>query len=312
MTIFLSEGSGEDAWFSEVLDECRQGILSETNYRFLHGLPTTAPIRFWYALRNTSGSPHDSSPCAPNNRCEACMQETRRRNRVLNIDTDAESAARKLSDARFSKCVLITPYHRAVFQFSAHRAQSFARAQGHQLFWMQAVDNPPLQVTEGHSKADLQEMKKRWLQFHSKKTEGVLSLCPCCRDMPVRVTSGKVYKSKEYGVHNGSCGILKSWELAQDDIEMLKTATDEQIVLKRLPMKLIIQMDRPLKQQYPGLEPNCFPLTPIRVDWQLDADGNLFINRRGFPIVPNFSRTVDSATGKTLDTQGSCELVSNH
>ena len=32
--------SGEDAWYSQVLDECRMGCLSEANYNFLHGLPT--------------------------------------------------------------------------------------------------------------------------------------------------------------------------------------------------------------------------------------------------------------------------------
>ena len=45
----LSENlrSGDDVWFSEVLDECRQGQLREDNYNFLHGLPTTAKITFW-------------------------------------------------------------------------------------------------------------------------------------------------------------------------------------------------------------------------------------------------------------------------
>ena len=39
--------SGEDEWFSEVLDQCRVGDLKEENYNFLHGLPTGAPITFW-------------------------------------------------------------------------------------------------------------------------------------------------------------------------------------------------------------------------------------------------------------------------
>ena len=61
-------------------------------------------------------------------------------------------------------------------------------------------------------------------------------------------------------------------------------------------------MNRPLKKQYPGLHHNCFPLSAVTVYWSLDPDGDIQIARRGFPIVPNFSMTVDSATGKTLDT----------
>eukprot|EP00973_Karenia_brevis_P048855 6777046-Karenia_brevis.AAC.1 len=44
--------SGEDKWFSEVLDEMRLGKLSIDNYNFLHGLTTFTPISFWH-LRET-------------------------------------------------------------------------------------------------------------------------------------------------------------------------------------------------------------------------------------------------------------------
>ena len=57
-----------------------------------------------------------------------------------------------------------------------------------------------------------------------------------------------------------------------------------------------------MKKQYPGMEYNCFPLSPVTVYWTLDAEGTVEIARRGFPMLPNFSMTIDSATGKTLDT----------
>ncbi len=57
-----------------------------------------------------------------------------------------------------------------------------------------------------------------------------------------------------------------------------------------------------MKKQFPGMAHNCFPLSPVTVYWNLDVEGEIQIRRRGFPVVPNFSRTVDSATGKTLDT----------
>ena len=66
--------SGADEWFSEVLDECRRGALSEVNYRFLHGLKTNAPIRFWYAFKDATVKPHDRQPCDMQHRCDACRK----------------------------------------------------------------------------------------------------------------------------------------------------------------------------------------------------------------------------------------------
>ena len=48
-----------------------------------------------------------------------------------------------MADKRFKKCVLTTPYNKAVFQFAVRRAQTFAASVGQAMFWMQAVDKPP-------------------------------------------------------------------------------------------------------------------------------------------------------------------------
>ena len=135
-----------------------------------------------------------------------------------------------------------------------------------------------------------------------KKTEGVLSICPGCYDMPVCITHGNGYMCKEYGIHNGTRAVLKGLELSNDDVAKLKDNKDKQIVLQTLPKRLIIKVTRGMKKQYPGMPYNCFPVSPVTVYWTLDIEGDIQISRRGFPIVPNFSMTVDSATGKTLDT----------
>ena len=136
--------SGEDQWFSSVLDECRLGALQEDNYNFLHALPTSAPITFlFHRLKDSGGWRHDFERCSGEHRCQDCLQEVARRNRVLDITTGSNQAAETLTDARFKYCMLITPFNKAVFQFAIHRAQSFATATQQQLFWMQAIDNPP-------------------------------------------------------------------------------------------------------------------------------------------------------------------------
>ena len=116
--------------------------------------------------------------------------------------------------------------------------------------------------------------------------------------MPMRITSGNNALYREYGVYNGATCVVHAWELEEVDKEALEKSQDSQVVLKALPKKIVVCMDRPLKKQYPGLPPNCFPLSPVTVYWTLDADDAIEILRRGFPIVPNFSTTIDGATGK--------------
>jgi len=219
------------------------------------------------------------------------------------LEADPDGAGQKLAAPAFANCVLVTPFNKAVFQFAIHRAQNFAAATGQQLFWMQAIDNPPAWFAGSMSKSELEEMKQTWLQYHAKKTEGILSLCPCCYDMPMRVTNGSGYMSKNYGIHNGAQGVLKAWQFADSDVEAANTAASQQVVLHALPKRLVLKMSRPMTKQYPGMEKDCFPLAPVTVYWNLDMSGDIQICRRGFPVVPNFSMTVDSATGKTLDTE---------
>ncbi len=59
-------------------------------------------------------------------------------------------------------------------------------------------------------------------------------------------------------------------------------------------------MTQPLKQPYPGLPENWFPLKPVTCYWTLDAQENIDICRHGYPLVPDFSMTRDSATGQNL------------
>ena len=43
-------------------------------------------------------------------------------------------------------------------------------------------------------------------------------------------------------------------------------------------------------------------MKPTETYWTLDSDEHIEIARRGFPLVPNFSTTIDGATGHTLKT----------
>ena len=97
--------SGEDVWFSNVLDECRIGNLSDANYNFLHGLPTREPINFWYHRRREDNGWHETETCDSAYRCSHCGTERRRRNRLLMWEGDATTAVKRLADPKFKNCV---------------------------------------------------------------------------------------------------------------------------------------------------------------------------------------------------------------
>ena len=78
--------SGEDKWWNEVLEQARQGELSEDNYNWLHGFPSTcirnAPLKFWYRYKNSCESPCTCPQSSNTDICEACLMEKQRRCRV--------------------------------------------------------------------------------------------------------------------------------------------------------------------------------------------------------------------------------------
>ena len=61
-------------------------------------------------------------------------------------------------------------------------------------------------------------------------------------------------------------------------------------------------MEKGLKEPCPIHPEDWFPMRPVETYWSLDADDHIEIARRAFPLVPNFSITVDGATGQTLNS----------
>ena len=59
----VNERSGQDTWFSDILDRCRAGALTEDDYNFLHGYPTRKPVEFWYHQRAVNKGQHTLPLC---------------------------------------------------------------------------------------------------------------------------------------------------------------------------------------------------------------------------------------------------------
>ena len=141
----------------------------------------------------------------------------------------------RLSDPLFADSVLITQYSMAVFYFAQARAIRFARSRNASAFWIQAADSPPTWFCNQYDAAGLEAQKKKWLSYHGRKTEGVLSLLLCCFDMPFKVTHSGGPEYKKYGIHNGARCRLKAWELEAEDTEALRESCEQEIVLTAMP-----------------------------------------------------------------------------
>ena len=108
-------------------------------------------------------------------------------------------------------------------------------------------------------------------------------------------------KLKEHGIAKGALIRLKAWDLHEEDVTMMKTCFDDEIVLQHMPTTLFCELiDGALKADWPDLPPKWFPLKPESCTWTLDTANNTHITRRGFALVPDFSSTIHSATGRTL------------
>ena len=317
----VNKRSGNDGWFSALLDACRLGEMSDSDYNHLHGFPSRGRTRtdctdpqcdrFEDRVRTVMGDPsmswQDAWQCARVEECAECQKERRRRRRVLGCQdvgglSQAE-AAEILGGDRFVDSIFITECNKPVCLYALTRAQHFARNRSQQLLWIQAEDSPPHEHFAHYTRAELVELKAKWLTptYHARKTEGILSLFPAVYGMPIRTTGGQGAECKACGIHNGTKGYIRAWTLHQADAERLKGNTEAEVVLDHLPLVLWMETSEDLTQQHPDApHKNWFPLRPVTNLWSLDAAEYIEITRKGFAAVPDFSSTIHVATGRSI------------
>ena len=146
----------------------------------------------------------------PGNECDYCYSEPRRRVHVLNLDENAAISTERLQDADFAEAVLISPFNESVLYFAQQHAINFAAATAAQNFEIQACDSPPAWFCSVYSTEELLELKKKWLGYHARKTDGILFLLLACFNMPyARQWPGlqKIQKSQRLPLQIESLGL---------------------------------------------------------------------------------------------------------
>jgi hypothetical protein len=144
--------------------------------------------------------------------------------------------------------------------------------------------------------------KERWLEFHDRFTSGIPGLFPLVLDLPVRFTDAtRNAVAKTQGVFKNARGWLRGWDLAEEEQQRLADMQEPEIVMKKRPRCLYIEMEAPTKELPLTNGKAIFRLAvPARV-WSLDPAGKVKILRYGFNIVPDFGGTAHAYCGSTLE-----------
>ena len=315
----------KDMWLRAVLEAERLGDESWELYCFIHGFPTRN-VGTWLP-----GSPKpwcNNSECArlstevwpemwrrghgtaenwrlrQEKECTICKQERRRRCCVL-LPRKTEDH-QKLQQAPFDAAPFVHPFRHPSYHATQLRAIAFAKSKQTRLFWVTAYDK----VVTGSlaTTQDREETRKEHLlEYHDRFTGGIPGLLPLALNLPVRFTEHINSGAREMGIFKHTRGILREWEITEDEAKRIEGLTDWEVVLWRRPTKLYIEVPTGTRLMPTIGGRKIYTLTCQVKPWSLDKAGAIKIKRFGFPIVPDFGGTAHAYCGSTLDAAiGDC------
>ena len=307
----------KDEWLKAVLRADRLGAETWEMYCFIHGLPTRNPGSWnpstdqvdcgnarcqtlaaeWETLY--LGSAKVAWEVRVSLECATCQKERKRRCCV--ISTDEQNQAR-FREKPFTEAPYVHPFRYPSGHARQLRAIEFAKSHKRQLLWTTAYDKPQAKNDSKDQGERAEQRKEDWLQLPSARTSGIPGLLPLVQDLPIQFTETPDKASREKGVFKNARGWLRGWELEPEEAERIKKMPQEpEIVLKRRPRKLFIEMQSASKDLPLVNEKRIYTLLAKPKEWSLDGQGNVKITRYGFSIVPDFGGTAHFYCGTSLD-----------
>ena len=127
-----------------------------------------------------------------------------------------------------------------------------------------------------------EELKEEWLQLPVARTSGIPGLLPLVVDLPVIFKESPDADARRKGVFKNARGILRGWGLDEDEQHRLNATDEPEIVLKKSPKKLYIEVPGGTKDLPLVDGKRIYALRPLPKDWSLDGKGNIPITRYGF------------------------------
>ena len=296
-----------DAWYGQVLEECREGMLSDTSYCFLMGLPTLCAgstqrdgtlscksprclqlAQQWKQMARRGASWEAMKTLE----CDECQKERDRRGRLVSSEDERVRKA-PFVDAPYINRNNEPKYHAMLLR--AHEAAKHARKY---VLWMGAQDTPnnPAEISRDSEK--LKQKLEKFKQFHDQKTNGIPGLCPLYVGMPGRVTEKIIHtKNKDIVILKHTSFEVVGWELHPADRQRISGG---ERYLHYLPLCIYVKFAKAKWKVHPNLDEGVFPLHPVIREWTLNNETQSKVKRRGYTMVPDFASTAFMAQGETL------------
>ncbi|CAJ1375402.1 unnamed protein product [Effrenium voratum] len=273
-----------DAWWLDLLEQCRFGRLSEENHKFLHGLPTDVPGSFVNG-QVLCGKRECAALCGTaclEQECTACQLERKRRRLVASGPTDGRFTG------KFKDAPLIVANNDVKHEANKIRAQDYARQTDQAVRWCASQDRADCAALA--TDPDLRKRKLAWLTYHDRKTGSLPGVLPLVQGLPISL-----------------CDRIDSDE-------------SEAAVLSKSAAAVVVEFPDASWQVCPDLAAGQYPLGPQTVRWSVDtaAPGRkpvLWVRRSQIPLRPALALTAHGALGLTLekaivDLQLSAEMSS--
>ena len=323
-----------NAWYNDVLRQCRDGHLTEESYWYLHGFPTGTPA--CYSADDSRGS----CPCLHS----LGSVETAREQfvRVHSLQSSVEpsdalklyqpwverfvsqgatsdeliasecaaccatrlarnrvlSSTRRMSSELQSKPWDTAPalYARNVPRYYAllQRARVFARINQEQLHWTIAQDIPLHRDDRELPCEQLDAKRRRWLELHDQETAHVVSQVPLAFGMPMRLTDTVDHKRQLF---RGRRCRIHGWAPHPREERL---DVDGEWVLTKMPQVIYLYFEDAPWTVHPELGKGVYPLTPVSRTWQVNKKTKVKVRRTGFFLVPDFASTAHMIQGQSV------------
>ena len=320
MTFVLRESlRTTDKWLQVVLDADRHGEETWEMYCFTNGFPTRNPgswlpgvdaptcgtascatlsKEMWPLMWERGQGTMDNWERRKELECHVCSAERQRRCCVLRAGNDADED-RFLADP-FAAAPYVHPFRHPSYHATQLRALVFAKTAQKRLLWVTAYDKVVSNNLDVPQQRE-EQRKERWLEFHDRKTGGLPGLLPLVLDMPMRFTESVSKAARAMGVFKHTRCILRSVQLPEAESTRLGNIDAPEVVLKRRPAKLLLEVPTGTKLMPVIDGKRIFTLKVQSKPWALDKAGAVKIRRFGFPLVPDFGGTAHAYCGTTMD-----------
>ena len=124
---------------------------------------------------------------------------------------------------------------------------------------------------------------------------------PLFVDLPVIFKESPDADARRKGVFKNAKGILRGWDLDEDEQNRLSATDEPEVVLKKRPKKLYIEVLGGSKELPLVHGKRIYALRSVPKEWSLDGKGNVPITRYGFSIFPDFAGAAHYYCGTSLD-----------